>query len=107
MNDIKLNRRKFLQSITIGSTALQKPAGSVFGILPARGGQESKLPDSPPVRAITKGPKFHWFSYYDKLQFDPAGRYVLGMEVDIEHRSPKSDDVIKIGMVDLQDGNLT
>jgi hypothetical protein len=59
----------------------------------------------PSVRAITKGPKFHWFGYYDKLQFDPSGRFVLGMEVDFEHRSPKPDDVIKIGMVDLRDGD--
>lgn len=57
----------------------------------------------PPVRAITKGPKFHWFGYYDKLQFDPTGRYVLGMEVDFEGRSPRPDDVIRIGMVDTQD----
>ena len=27
-----------------------------------------------PMRAITKGPKFHWFGYYDKLEFDPTGR---------------------------------
>ena len=33
-----------------------------------------------PVRAITKGPKFHWFGYYDKFQFDPTNRYVLGMK---------------------------
>jgi hypothetical protein len=57
----------------------------------------------PPVRAITRGPKYHWFGYYDKLQFDPTGRYVLGMEVDFEHRSPRPDDVIRMGMVDLQD----
>ena len=57
----------------------------------------------PPVRQITRGPKFHWFGYYDKLEFDPTGRYVLGMEVDFEHRSPKPGDVIKVGMVDLQD----
>jgi hypothetical protein len=57
----------------------------------------------PPIRTITRGPKFHWFGYYDKLQFDPSGRYVLGMEVDFEHRSPRADDVIRIGMVDLQD----
>ena len=55
------------------------------------------------MRAITRGPKFHWFGYYDKLQFDPGGRYALGMEVDFEHRSPRPDDVIKIGMVDLED----
>ncbi len=56
----------------------------------------------PPVRAITRGPKFHWFAYYDKLEFDPTGRYVLGMEVDFQHRSPRPDDPIKVGMVDLK-----
>jgi len=55
----------------------------------------------PPVRAITRGPRFHWFGYYDKLQFDPTGRYVLGMEVDFEDRPPRPDDVIRIGMIDL------
>ena len=59
----------------------------------------------PPVRTITRGPKHHWFAYYDKLEFDPTCRYVLGMEVDFEHRSPQPDDVIKVGMVDLQDGD--
>jgi hypothetical protein len=57
------------------------------------------------VRQITRGPKFHWFSYYDKLQFDPTGRYVLGMEVDFEHRSPRPEDVIRIGMIDLKDND--
>ncbi len=57
------------------------------------------------VRAITRGPKFHWFGYYDKLQFDPTGRYALGMEVDFEHRSPRAEDVIRIGMVDLHDND--
>jgi hypothetical protein len=61
--------------------------------------------DAPPVRVITRGPKHHWFGYYDKLEFDPTGRYVLGMEVDFEHRSPRPDDAIKIGMVDLHDGD--
>jgi hypothetical protein len=61
--------------------------------------------DLPPCRAITTGPKFHWFGYYDKLQFDPTCRYVLGMEVDFEGRSPTADDTIKVGMVDLEDGD--
>ncbi len=59
----------------------------------------------PPTRPITRGPKFHWFGYYDKLQFDPSGRYALGMEVDFEHRSPRPEDVIKIGLVDLAEGD--
>jgi len=56
-----------------------------------------------PIRPITRGPEYHWFGYYDKLQFDPSCRYVLGMAVDFEHRSPRADDVIKIGIIDLQD----
>jgi hypothetical protein len=58
-----------------------------------------------PHKYITSGPRHHWFGYYDKLQFDPTGRYVLGMDVPFEHRSPTADDVIEIGMVDLQDDN--
>ena len=59
----------------------------------------------PPVKAITSGPNFHWFGYYDKLQFDPSNRYVLCMEVDFEHRSPTKNDVIIMGMIDLEDNN--
>ena len=57
------------------------------------------------VRPITKGPKFHWFGYYDKLQFDPSGRYVLGMETAFEHRSPKPEDEIRLGLIDTLDGD--
>lgn len=59
--------------------------------------------DLPPVRALTHGPKFHWFAYYDKLQFDPTGRYVLCNEVEFEGRSPRPDDTIRLGMIDLKD----
>jgi len=58
-----------------------------------------------PARIITKGPNFHWFGYYDKLQFDPSNRFVLCMEVDFEGRSPKPEDEIKIGMIDLQNND--
>ena len=40
-------------------------------------------PSSLPTRL-----KSHWFGYCDKLEFDPTDRYVLGMEVDFEHRVP-------------------
>ncbi|HUW60041.1 MAG TPA: hypothetical protein VMZ06_03460, partial [Candidatus Bathyarchaeia archaeon] len=58
-----------------------------------------------PVRAITRGPLSHWFSYYDKQQFDITGRYALGMEVDFDDRTPTPDDKVVIGMVDLGDGD--
>src|SRR5215510_14516836 len=59
----------------------------------------------PPVRAITRGPAFHWFGYYDKLQFDPTNRLALGVEGAFEHRLPDPADKIKIGMVDLTDND--
>lgn len=58
-----------------------------------------------PVRAITRAPGFHWFGYYDKLQFDPTSRYVLGMRVDFEHRSPQAGDEIELGAIDLKDND--
>ena len=62
-------------------------------------------PKFPPTRVITKGPGFHWFAYYDKLQFSPDNRFVLSNKVGFEHRSPTADDEIEVGMVDLQDGD--
>jgi len=59
----------------------------------------------PPVRPLTRGPRFHWFSYYDKLEFDPTGRYVLGMEVSFEHRLPTATDPVRVGMVDTADND--
>jgi len=83
-------RREFLAQTAGAAASLSLP------------GQDEQLP---PVRALTKGPKFHWFGYYDKLEIDPTNRYVLGMEVGFENRPPTGDDVIKVGMVDLQDGD--
>ncbi|MEY3490958.1 MAG: hypothetical protein RL309_86 [Verrucomicrobiota bacterium] len=58
---------------------------------------------APTIRAITRGPKFHWRGYYDKLLFSPDDRFVLANEVDFEGRSPTLADSIRVGMVDTQD----
>lgn len=106
MNDFPVTRRELLRRSLPGSLCLlglpsflgQNPAWSALS-------EKTSTKKLPPVRAITRGPKYHWFGYYDKLQFDSENRRVLGMEVDFEHRSPRPDDVIKIGMVDLEDGD--
>jgi hypothetical protein len=59
----------------------------------------------PPARRLTNGPNFHWFGYYDKLQIDPTGRYLLAMQVNFEGRTPTENDTIGIGMIDLKDGD--
>jgi hypothetical protein len=58
-----------------------------------------------PVRAITRGPHFHWFAYYDKWQFDESDRYVLTNRTSFEGRSPAPEDVIQVGMIDLKDSD--
>jgi hypothetical protein len=55
-----------------------------------------------PVRRLTRGPRHHWFGYYDKHQVDRDGRYLLALAVDFEGRSPTADDVVDVGVVDLQ-----
>ncbi|NJO69473.1 MAG: hypothetical protein HC830_09520 [Bacteroidetes bacterium] len=58
-----------------------------------------------PIRQITKGPKFHWFGYYDKLQIDPTGRFVLAIQTGFKGRTPASGDVVKIGYIDTKMNN--
>ena len=58
-----------------------------------------------PIEALTQGTTAHWFGYYDKHQFDPADRYVLGMAVDFEGRMPAPEDVVVLGYIDREAGN--
>ncbi|MBT7163453.1 MAG: hypothetical protein HN904_11780 [Victivallales bacterium] len=93
-----------IQPVVVGGKAIAEQSKELGLVAMPETDFEDTRP-LPPCRAITKGPKFHWFGYYDKLQFDPSCRYVLGMEVDFNSRSPRPDDVIKVGMVDLQDND--
>jgi len=68
-------------------------------------GERLKMVANVPMRAITSGPDAHWFAYYDKFQFDPGNRYVLGNRVAFEDRAPAAGDVIELGMVDIEDGD--
>jgi len=67
--------------------------------------QASFLQDEYEVQQITSGNKQHWFGYYDKWQIDPSGRYALGNKVDLLFRSPRPDDKIQIGLIDLKQDN--
>ena len=93
-----------IEPMAMPSTEIEARAKELALTEPPESQYDNKHP-LPPCRAITRGPKHHWFGYYDKLQFDPSNRYVLGMEVDFAGRSPEPDDVIKVGMVDLQDND--
>lgn len=101
-----MNRRQLLTLAAGG--LLGSVSGGTFGSqnqLSALTPSSHRNDQFPPVRTITRGPKFHWFGYYDKLQFDPTNRYVLSNQVGFEHRTPKPDDRIQVGMVDTKDND--
>ncbi|MGI6454198.1 MAG: hypothetical protein ACOX5R_01080 [bacterium] len=95
MKNTSINRRTFLQTT---SAALLGMAS--FAI--AAEEKDERYEAYVPCRAITREPGSHWFSYYDKFQFDPTNRYVLGMRVEFNDRSPKPDDIIHLGYIDLE-----
>lgn len=86
----RLSRRMFM-GISLSGLALRAM------------GQTTNAIAYPPARSITLGDGFHWFGYYDKLQFSPDDRFVLCNRVRFEHRSPTAMDEIEVGMIDLQD----
>jgi len=67
---------------------------ALAGVIVGASGGKAALP---PIRAITKGPEFHLFGYYDTPQFDPFSSYALGMEVDFQGRPPLPTGAIPTG----------
>lgn len=66
---------------------------------------QSTLQSEAIVTRLTREADYHWFGYYDKLQTDPSGRFILGMRVKFEMRPPGPDDEIEIGMIDTGKDN--
>jgi hypothetical protein len=91
-----LSRRQFLA--TVAASAFASRGRSQPGL---------RQPDTirVPARAVTKGPKHHFFGYYDKTPWDQTGRYLLAMEVDFCDRQPQPGETLTVGLVDLQDGD--
>jgi hypothetical protein len=91
----RICRRRWFGALAAGATAAA-----------TRGRAAEPTTDGlPPVRAITRGPQFHWRGYYDKLLFDQTDRFLLANQVDFEGRSPKADDAIRLGMIDTADAD--
>ncbi|WP_232767332.1 hypothetical protein [Geminisphaera colitermitum] len=54
----------------------------------------------PAAVALTRGPKHHFFGYYEKCPWDASGRRLLAMESAFMHRPPTADDVLTLGFVE-------
>ena len=55
--------------------------------------------------AITRGPRHHFFGYYDKCCWDAGGRWILGMETDFMDHPPTAEEAATIGLIDTANGN--
>ena len=88
-----MNRRIFIKRSAMAGLALSA-APAITDINPFN--QEF------PVYQVTDGEKQHWFGYYDKWQVDTSGRYALGNQVELFYRSPTPDDILRIGLIDLE-----
>ncbi len=90
----KLTRRRLLQRLA-GSAAVLAGVGTTV-----RAGRGER-----PARAVTRGPKAHFFGYYEKCPWDASGRYLLAHEADFCDRQPRPGEAVTIGLIDLEDGD--
>ncbi|MCA1759252.1 MAG: hypothetical protein LC658_05750, partial [Bacteroidales bacterium] len=87
-------RRTFIKHVVAGT--------AVLSVSPALAFSDENYSK---VKALTRSPGYHWFGYYDKLQTDPSGRFVLAMKTNFEGRTPSPEDVIIIGYIDTKKKN--
>jgi hypothetical protein len=97
-----MKRRTFIKDTCLAA-GMFGISGTITGSLSANPvSEEEPLPE---VKQLTSGNKQHWFGYYDKFQIDPSGRYALGGQVETFFRSPTVDDILRIGIIDLENSN--
>ena len=51
---------------------------------------------------LTRGPKHHFFGYYNIQTWDSTGKYVLCLETTFQDRLPEEKDTAVIGMVEFE-----
>lgn len=52
-----------------------------------------------PLRPLTKGPRHHFFGYYEKTPWNASQTLLLAHEVGFNDRAPTADDRILVGIV--------
>jgi hypothetical protein len=56
------------------------------------------------MRPVTRGPKHHFFGYYDKSPWNSTGNLLAAHEVEFNDRPPAVQDGAAVGIVHLDDG---
>ena len=58
------------------------------------------------ARAVTQGPKHHFFGYYGICPWDATGQYLLCLESDFHERPPAAGDSAVVGIVEMASGKF-
>ena len=61
--------------------------------------QFGRAPD--PLEPVTRGPRHHFFGYYEKSPWNFSGRLMLAHEAGFNDRPPRRDDPVTIGVIRL------
>ena len=69
------------------------------------GAAENQTWSLSPAEALTRGPRHHFFGYYDKACWDGSGRYVACLETEFIDRPPTAADGVTVGIIDREDDN--
>ena len=106
---MKSTRRDFLKSI-IGAGVL----GTIPGHLSTA--QQSQITPSQldnvaaknkyNVRAITKGPKHHFFGYYGICPWNKSQTHLLTLETDFQDHMPNTSEKAAIGLINVKNGKF-
>ena len=54
-----------------------------------------------PLRAVSHGPRAHFFGYYDKPPWDASGQFMLALEAESVARMPLPGEQATVGLIDL------
>lgn len=53
---------------------------------------------------LTPGAGSYFFGYYEKSPWSPSGKRLLACRASFEDRSPSSEDILELGVIDLFEG---
>jgi hypothetical protein len=90
----KLSRRLILAGAALGAGARFAPRARAAGWPSHR------------IRALTAGPKHHFFGYYGVSPWNLSGKVMVCLESDFHDRLPAAEEPARVGLVDPRRGGF-
>ncbi|UCC99439.1 MAG: hypothetical protein JSW66_06055 [Phycisphaerales bacterium] len=95
-----INRRAFISNAALAT---------FFGLSnssPGKSSQQTTHSVQCRVRALTSGPKHHFFGYYGICPWNQSGRRLVCLESGFQDRMPSEGEAAAVGLVDAETGQF-